>query len=64
MQIEKAGGYSSCDGKCVSALEIPITEYDQRTQIAYGSKGEIARFEEYLYGNSPRFSEELEKANA
>jgi len=26
-------------------------------QICYGSKGEVRRFEEYMYGNSPRFSE-------
>jgi len=36
-QIEKAGGYSSCDGKCVSGLDVPIDKYDQRTQICYGS---------------------------
>lgn len=55
--VEKAGGASSGDGKCISALDIPISEYDQRTQICYGSKGEVKRFEEYLYGSSPRFSE-------
>ncbi|KAK9791183.1 hypothetical protein WJX73_010390 [Symbiochloris irregularis] len=56
--IEKAGGESSCDGQCKSALDIPINEYDQRTQICYGSKAEVRRFEEYLYGESPRFSEQ------
>lgn len=56
LMIEKAGGHSSCDGKSVSALDIPITAYDQRTQICYGSIGEVRRFEEYMYGTSPRFS--------
>jgi len=55
--IEKAGGFSSCDGQCKSALDIPIETYDQRTQVCYGSLEEVRRFEEYLYGNSPRFSE-------
>lgn len=55
--VENAGGASSCDGKCVSGLDVPITAYDQRTEICYGSVGEVRRFEEYLYGNSPRFSE-------
>lgn len=33
-------------------------------QIAYGSKLEVARFEEYVYGSSPRFSEEeVERLN-
>lgn len=54
--VENAGGASSCDGKCVSALDIPILNYDQRTEICFGSIGEVRRFEEYLYGNSPRFS--------
>ena len=63
-QIENAGGESSCDGKCVSGLDVPITEYDQRTQICYGSKGEVRRFEEYLYGDSPRFAEKEEPAFA
>jgi sedoheptulose-bisphosphatase len=55
--VENAGGASSCDGKCVSGLDVPIKAYDQRTEICYGSVGEVRRFEEYLYGNSPRFSE-------
>eukprot|EP01023_Acetabularia_acetabulum_P051716 TRINITY_DN5726_c0_g2_i2.p1 TRINITY_DN5726_c0_g2~~TRINITY_DN5726_c0_g2_i2.p1 ORF type:complete len:389 (-),score=84.09 TRINITY_DN5726_c0_g2_i2:164-1330(-) len=55
--VEKAGGFSSCDGLLKSALDIPIESYDQRTQVCYGSIGEVRRFEEYLYGNSPRFSE-------
>ena len=62
VQIEKAGGHSSCDGKSVSALDIPIDAYDQRTQICYGSKGEVARFEEYMYGESPRFAPEEAEA--
>lgn len=48
--IENAGGASSVDG--VSALDIPITAHDQRTGIIYGSKGEVKRCEEYLYGES------------
>ena len=55
--VEKAGGESSCDGLCVSGLDVEITAHDQRTQICYGSKGEVKRFEEYLYGSSPRFEE-------
>ncbi len=35
---------------------MPITTYDQRTEICYGSVGEVRRFEEYLYGNAPRFA--------
>ncbi|CAH9091164.1 unnamed protein product [Cuscuta epithymum] len=48
--IEKAGGYSS-DGKD-SVLEKVITSLDDRTQVAYGSRNEIIRFEETLYGSS------------
>lgn len=55
--VENAGGASSCDGLCVSALDVPIEKHDQRTQICYGSVGEVKRFEEYMYGSSPRFSE-------
>ncbi len=55
--VENAGGASSCDGKCVSALDIPIEKHDQRTQICYGSVGEVKRFEEYMYGSSPRFAD-------
>jgi sedoheptulose-bisphosphatase len=57
VQIEKAGGHSSCDGLLVSGLDVPITAHDQRTQICYGSKAEVQRFEEYVYGQSPRFAE-------
>lgn len=57
VQVEKAGGYSSCDGLCVSGLDVNIEKHDQRTQICYGSKAEVQRFEEYMYGNSPRFAE-------
>ncbi len=33
-------------------------------QICYGSKDEVRRFEEYLYGKSPRFApEEVEQLN-
>lgn len=55
--VEKAGGESSCDGKLVSGLDVEVTEIDQRTQICYGSKNEVARFEKYLYGSSPRFAD-------
>lgn len=48
--MEKAGGYSS-DGK-QSVLDRVINELDERTQVAYGSKNEIIRFEETLYGSS------------
>lgn len=41
LQIEKAGGYSSADGKCISGLDVPIEAYDQRTQICYGSLAEV-----------------------
>eukprot|EP00249_Psilotum_nudum_P016044 c25629_g1_i1 orf=157-1368(+) len=48
--IEKAGGFSS-DGR-QSVLDKVINSTDDRTQVAYGSKNEIIRFEETLYGNS------------
>ncbi|KAL8539158.1 hypothetical protein ACS0TY_000957 [Phlomoides rotata] len=48
--IEKAGGYSS-DGK-QSVLDQVVVNLDDRTQVAYGSKNEIIRFEETLYGSS------------
>lgn len=48
--IEKAGGYSS-DGT-QSVLDKVIEGLDERTQVAYGSKNEIIRFEEMLYGSS------------
>ncbi|KAK8454059.1 hypothetical protein SEVIR_5G389900v4 [Setaria viridis] len=48
--MEKAGGHSS-DGK-QSVLDKVINELDERTQVAYGSKNEIIRFEETLYGSS------------
>jgi hypothetical protein len=49
-RTRQAGGASSCDGLCKSALDIPINAYDQRTEICFGSVGEVRRFEEYLYG--------------
>lgn len=52
----QAGGASSGDGLCKSSLDINIEAYDQRTEVCFGSTGEVRRFEEYLYGNSPRFS--------
>ncbi|GMH35321.1 hypothetical protein BSKO_03189 [Bryopsis sp. KO-2023] len=57
LMVEQAGGASSCDGKCVSALDVDINDYDQRSQVCFGSKVEVARFEEYVYGDSPRFAE-------
>jgi sedoheptulose-bisphosphatase len=54
--VEKAGGYSSADGKQISSLDVPIEAYDQRTQVCYGSEGEVRRFEEYMYGKSERFA--------
>ncbi|KAK6933056.1 Fructose-1-6-bisphosphatase class I, N-terminal [Dillenia turbinata] len=48
--IEKAGGYSS-DGT-QSVLDKVITNLDGRTQVAYGSKNEIIRFEKMLNGSS------------
>ena len=48
--IENAGGYSS-DGT-QSVLDKVIVNLDDRTQVAYGSKNEIIRFEEMLYGSS------------
>lgn len=50
LQVENAGGASSCDGLVVSGLDVPILVCDQRTQICYGSIGEVRRFEEYMYG--------------
>lgn len=29
LQVEKAGGHSSCDGKGVSGLDVEITKHDQ-----------------------------------
>ena len=55
--VEKAGGASSCDGQCVSGLDVVVDVHDQRTQICYGSVGEVKRFEETLYGKSERFAE-------
>ena len=55
--VEKAGGASSADGKCVSALDIEVEKYDQRTQVCYGSKEEVKRFEEFMYEKSPRFAD-------
>lgn len=48
--IENAGGYSS-DGK-QSVLDREVVNTDDRTQVAYGSKDEIIRFEETLFGSS------------
>merc|ERR1719324_539262 len=61
--VEKAGGASSCDGQQLSGLDVPITEWDQRTQICYGSVGEVKRFEETLYGKSERFADVAQVEN-
>lgn len=52
--IENAGGFSSGDGQCISALDVEVTGIDQRTQVCYGSKMEVARFEKYMYGTKAR----------
>lgn len=44
--IEKAGGKTSEGEK--SVLDIPITSTEQTSQVAYGSKGEVERFEELV----------------
>merc|ERR1711924_38333 len=62
--VEKAGGASSCDGLCVSGLDVEVEQHDQRTQICYGSVGEVKRFEETLYGKSERFAEVAENVTA
>lgn len=48
--IENAGGYSSDGYK--SVLDKVVENIDDRTQVAYGSKNEIIRFEETMYGSS------------
>ncbi|CAH8337912.1 unnamed protein product [Eruca vesicaria subsp. sativa] len=48
--IENAGGFSS--GGYKSVLDKTIVNLDDRTQIAYGSKNEIIRLEETMYGTS------------
>ena len=35
--VEKAGGASSCDGKCVSGLDVEVLQHDQRTQVGGGA---------------------------
>ncbi|KAK8593234.1 hypothetical protein V6N12_045318 [Hibiscus sabdariffa] len=47
--IEKAGGYKN-DGY-QSVLDKVINNLDDQTRVAYGSKNEIIRFEETLYGS-------------
>ena len=61
--VEKAGGASSCDGLCVSGLDVEVEKHDQRTQICYGSVGEVKRFEETLYGKSERFADVAQVEN-
>jgi len=55
--VEKAGGASSCDGLGISGLDVEVKQHDQRTQICYGSVGEVKRFEEYMLGESKRFAD-------
>lgn len=59
--VENAGGYSSDGYK--SVLDRVVNETDDRTQVAYGSKEEIIRFEEMMYGKS-RLKTELASATA
>ncbi len=44
--VEKSGGKTSEGEK--SVLDIPITETEQTTQLAFGSANEVARFEELV----------------
>ena len=44
--VEKAGGASS-DGSR-SLLDIEVTQPDERTQVALGSRGEVTRFDEMV----------------
>ena len=44
--IEKAGGASS-NGES-SLLDLIVTDADDRTQVALGSPGEVARFDEMV----------------
>ena len=53
LMVEQAGGASSGDGKPISALDVMINIHDQRTQVCFGSVGEVKRFEEFLYGERP-----------
>lgn len=57
--VENAGGASSCDGLGVSGLDVEVKQHDQRTQICYGSVGEVARFEQYMLGESKRFASKV-----
>ena len=59
--IENAGGYSS-DGT-QSVLDKEVINTDDRTQVAYGSRDEIIRFEETVFGKS-RLKAELSAATA
>ncbi|DBB05356.1 TPA: hypothetical protein ACH3X3_010577 [Trebouxia sp. C0006] len=60
--VEKAGGQSSGDGQGISGLDIVCEKHDQRTQICYGSIGEVRRFEEFMLGKSERFADAAVKA--
>jgi len=44
--IEKAGGKTSEGEK--SVLDVPILSTEQVSQVAFGSAGEVARFEEMV----------------
>lgn len=44
--IEKAGGKSTNGEK--SILEVPILDIEQTSQVAFGSKGEVKRFDEFV----------------
>ena len=44
--IEKAGGKSTNGEK--SILDVPITSTEQTSQVAFGSKNEVKRFDEFV----------------
>ena len=44
--IEKAGGKSSNGEK--SVLDVPIVDMEQTSQVAFGSKNEVKRFDEFV----------------
>ncbi len=46
MIFEQAGGKTSEGEK--SVLDVPITQTEQTSQVAFGSKGEVERFEKLV----------------
>mmetsp|Transcript_14140 Transcript_14140/g.40071 ORF Transcript_14140/g.40071 Transcript_14140/m.40071 type:complete len:403 (-) Transcript_14140:195-1403(-) len=53
--VEKAGGWSSVTQQPHSALSLKVDSYSQRTDVCFGSKAEVKRFEDTICGSSPRF---------